>query len=130
MPYTKECDQCGAKVDESWEHWRCPQDSCDGTLRWLSNVYRVWDERNETVNEARVFLADSAEEAAIQYAQEDVDGLIDGIYTHNGLPHHDLEKGGWPISVWDAQGRITRWKVGITEFEPVFGACEAKTQEV
>jgi hypothetical protein len=40
----RECDQCGARADASWEHWGCPQSSthsCDGKLRPLTTEMLV-----------------------------------------------------------------------------------------
>lgn len=129
-PFIKECDQCGAKVDESWASEQCPkhfsEGSCDGTLRWLSNVWRVWfdDETPPSPVNALIIIADTAEEAAIQYAEQDCDGQGDGLYTnHGGMPVH-LSHEGVPLQVWGPDGKVHRFKVGIVEFEPVFGAVE------
>jgi hypothetical protein len=89
-------------------------------------IFQVWDELNAEESCAHEIEADDAEEAAIRYAEEDVDGGIDGIYMHEGGPKPSLRDHGQPISVRAPNGVLSRFKVGVMEFEPIFGAEEIR----
>jgi hypothetical protein len=87
-------------------------------------VYLVWQGSVESEGHARQIEADDIFEAAIQYAEEDVDGLSDGIYlAPEYRPHSDARR-GIPLMVRDPDGNLHQCNTAIIEFEPVFGAVE------
>jgi hypothetical protein len=91
--------------------------------------FSVWDAVNCTEEEAEYIFEDDAKSAAIAYAEQDVDGGIDGIYTNEkGLPLNDLNKEGQPIFVRDSNDVLTRWRVGVVEFEPVYAASQEELE--
>jgi hypothetical protein len=94
----------------------------------LSN-FKVWDEFNASEDTAWEIAADDAEEAAVLYAEKDVDGNTDGIYTCQGREMHNLTAQGQPVSVRCPDGTLKRFKVGIVEFEPVYKATEIANHE-
>ena len=57
------------------------------------SVYKVWDTLNAEQDEAVEIEADSSEEAAAEYAENDRDGWNDGLY-------HDISQ---PIAVYDGR---------------------------
>ena len=96
-------------------------------------IYSVWEGEGGAVAEAgnRQFPheieAFSADEAAEKYAEDDIDGNIDGIYTdEKGEPLWDLKKDGRLIIVEDAYGKVYRFRVGIVEYEPVYASVDAE----
>ncbi len=93
--------------------------------------FKVWDELNGDRESAQDIEADSVEEAAAEYAESDVDGGTDGLYTEReGYgPLGRLEADGHPIRVVDDEGREYRCKAGVVEFEPVFSAVIAGERE-
>ncbi len=91
--------------------------------------FLVWDEFNSSREYAWEITAYDAEDAAIEYAETDVDGNCDGLYTNKQSvygTHNNLERDGQPISVEDPDGKVTRFRVGIVELEPVYRAAEVE----
>ena len=82
--------------------------------------FKVWDALNELEDDSNTqYCKDSAEEAALAYAEGDTDGLCDGLY-------HD---GPQPIMVRCCKtGVLTKFDVGC-EYDPVFSATKAKDQQ-
>jgi len=93
------------------------------------DIYYVWDELNGCRKTAQEIKADSFENAAILFAEQDCDGLSDGLYTNNGMPLRNLERQGHPVMVDDLQ-TTHRIRVGIVEFEPVYGAVRTAVMGV
>ncbi len=88
-------------------------------------VFMVWDELNGSREDAFSVDALDAEDAAKEYAEQDSDGLNDGLYTHEFRELHNLERQGQPISVeLPETGEHWSFKVGVVEFEAVWGAHE------
>jgi hypothetical protein len=84
-------------------------------------TFLVWDTLNSEEKWGRCIEADCAEEAAIQYADDDVDGRCDGLYLGpDGGPMRPAD--GHPIAVRDGDGKKLVFLVSIEEFEPVWGA--------
>lgn len=81
--------------------------------------FKVWDKFNSNESHGIYVTAFDAEEAAIQYAEEDVDGHIDGVYS--GSDGHE-------ICVLDENGKVVVCRVGVEEFEPVYAAYEVKSE--
>lgn len=88
--------------------------------------YRVWDGDNGDEEFCKIVDAYDAETAALKYADDDVDGHCDGLYLdEKGRPLHDVTKGGATIFVRDdVDGELHRFRVGVTELEPVYSAVE------
>lgn len=91
--------------------------------------FSVWDPINESENSALELEADDAQSAAVSYAEQDVDGDIDGLYTNEGEPLSDVAKDGHPIHVRDGNGVVTRWRVGVAGLEPLFAAAPVQFEE-
>jgi len=72
--------------------------------------YRVWDKINSEEEHAGEVDADTPEEAAEQYAEDDVDGNIDGIYVN-----------GHALCVRDPEGTLHEIDV-VVEYDPVYSA--------
>jgi hypothetical protein len=70
--------------------------------------YRVWDKINSDEEHAEEVEANSPEEAAERYAEDDVDGNIDGIYVN-----------GHVLRVRDPEGVLHEIAVTV-EFDPVY----------
>lgn len=87
--------------------------------------YLVWNMRRETRNTASRIRADDPYDAAIIYAENDCDGLHEGLYTQSGEPMTNIARQGLPIAVEDANGEVRVFRVGVTDFEPLFQACES-----
>lgn len=79
-------------------------------------VFRVWDEINSCEEDADEIEAHDAESAAKAAAESNQDGLSDGLYDE-GDPQ--------PISVRDADGTLTRWRIWAS-WRPHFHASEVK----
>lgn len=73
-------------------------------------TYKVWDTINGEEDDANLIEADSPEEAARLYAEQDIDGLNDGLY----------HKHSQPIAVDGAVYNVS------AEMEPRFRARKAK----
>ena len=93
--------------------------------------YKVYDELNSSLKYAKEIEAWDEREAAELYAEDDVDGNIDGIYSEKDDygPMHNLQKDGQPICVVDEKnkesgpcGKMYRFRVGITEYTPIYEA--------
>lgn len=87
------------------------------------SVYLVWDKLNSSREFARTIKADDPEEAAIEYAENDSDGLTDGLYIGHGCMPLVSAKYGQPICVLDGEN-VRTFRVAIVEFDPVFAAEE------
>lgn len=93
--------------------------------------YRVWDKLNGSPESAVEIEADYAYEAAEKYAEQDVDGGMDGCYTRRNVPIHNLRTDGHPVIVEQAvhvdgvNKRVRRvFHVGVVEYEPQYAAVE------
>lgn len=86
--------------------------------------YKVYDEFNSSLEYAEEIEAYDEQEAAETYAEQDVDGNTDGIYYGKGEQWtiRNLQKDGQPICVIDSEGKIYHFRVGITEYEPIYRA--------
>lgn len=86
--------------------------------------YKVYDELNSSLEYAQEIEAWDEREAAESYAEQDVDGNIDGIYgsKDSSFVMGDLQKDGQPICVVDEEGKIYHFKVGVTEYTPIYEA--------
>jgi hypothetical protein len=78
--------------------------------------YKVWDTINSSEESAVEVEALSPDEAAETYADEDVDGGIDGIYS---------VQQGHPLSVRGPDGVLHRYMVTVDYF-PQFYVNEVK----
>lgn len=87
--------------------------------------YLVWDMRDESRQTASRIRADDAYDAAIIYAENDIDGMRFGHYTNKGQPLTNISRQGRPIAVEDQNGEVRVFRVGVTDFEPLFQACES-----
>lgn len=74
------------------------------------NTYKVWDDEQETADQAIDLEALSESDAAEKYAEEDCDGESDGIY-----------ESGRRIGVQDKDGNVTKWKI-TAEYSPTYYA--------
>lgn len=93
-------------------------------------IFYVWDEFNSSREHAAEIEADCAEDAAIEYAEEDSDGLGDGLYTKsNGREIDNLDRDGNPIVVEHDDGTREVFMVGIVEFEPVWGLTKREEKK-
>lgn len=86
--------------------------------------YRVYDEFNGSLEFAEEIEAWDEREAAELYAEQDVDGNIDGIYCSKDdkWAIRDLQEDGQPVCVVDEKEKIYHFKVGITEYTPIYEA--------
>ena len=85
--------------------------------------FKVWDDLNGSERTAQEIEAFDAESAAIDYAENDVDGHADGLYTdEHGHPLDDVADDGLPIRVKDEDGKVLLFRVGVMELEPVYDA--------
>lgn len=92
--------------------------------------FDVWDPINESENAAVEPEAEDARNAAINYAEQDVDEGYSGLYTReDGSSLVDVAKDGHPIRVRDEKGVVTRWRVGLMGAEPLFDAVQAQFEE-
>lgn len=92
--------------------------------------FSVWDPVNESEERALAVEAEDANSAAIIYAEQDVDGGIDGLYAQRGgAPVNNVEKEGHPIHVRDEADKVTRWRVGVVGVESLFDAVQAQFEE-
>jgi hypothetical protein len=92
--------------------------------------YKVWDVINCSEETAMELEADDEMEAAIMYVEEDVDGQASGLYTkEGGMPLDNITRDGHPVHVRDEDGVLTRWHVGVIEFEPTFAAVHRPIEE-
>lgn len=90
--------------------------------------YLVWDALNEERDGAREYEARDPEEAALEYARLDSDGNADGLYVderYNPIP----PERGQPIHVEDADGVVTKFRVSIVEYDPVYRALKDSGEE-
>lgn len=89
----------------------------NGSLEFAQEIDDVWNEH----------------EAAEQFAEQDVDGNIDGLYnSHDDRQERgeicdhglirDLQKDGQPVCVVDEEGKTYHFRVGITEYIPTYQA--------
>jgi hypothetical protein len=80
-------------------------------------TWKVWDEEHETEHGARVWPAEEFsdhESAAHQYAEEDVDGKMDDVYSHSH-----------PLLVRCPTGEL--WRVNVRlSWDPVGGTVSAE----
>lgn len=74
--------------------------------------FLVWDEFNSDRDSAWHIEAYDSESAAEKYAEEDVDGSIDGIYS-----------GGHTVMVEDPEGVVRKFNVRV-DYDPTFYATE------
>ena len=81
----------------------------------------MWDALNQEREDAEHLEAFDAEAAVKSYAECDIDGNCDGIYTDANHNPQSAEH-GQPIHVEDENGVVTKWHVAIVEYEPVYGA--------
>lgn len=79
-------------------------------------TYKVWDEVNASEESAADVEANSPEDAAETYADVDVDGGIDGIYSGHK---------GHPVSVRGPDGDLRRYTVSV-DYTPQFYVKEIK----
>jgi len=87
-------------------------------------TFRVWDPVSESGDHAPVRDVFDAEDAAADYAENDVDGHSDGVYTKNGREIDNLERDGRELVVENLEtGERVVCRVGVVEFEPVYRAC-------
>lgn len=97
---------------------------------WCNPPWKVWDDMQGegaawTVNEFNY-----ADDVAVYYAETDVDGRGEGLYTDkHGMPLRSLKQQGHKVYVRDSTGYLTTWKVGVVEFEPIFDACSGAPDE-
>lgn len=92
--------------------------------------FLVWDADNGDRESAVEINAYDAEFAACEYAEQDCDGNADGIYCHRNEPMNCVAKQGVLVCVVDAEsGQVSRFRVGITEFDPVYAAEPAADAE-
>ena len=100
--------------------------------------FLVWDKINSSREDAStISLLNrglyTAQEAAETYAQRDVDGGMDGLYTadRRGEPCRSAQD-GHPIIVEHLEGpekgKVQTFLVAIIEYEPVWASVE-KTDE-
>ena len=83
--------------------------------------YLVWDPLNGEREGAREYEGFCPESAATEYARLDSDGNADGLYVderYNPISAHR----GQPIHVEDADGVVTKMRVAITEYDPIYRA--------
>ena len=93
-------------------------------------IFYVWDEFNSSREHAAKIEAGCAEDAAIEYAEEDWDGLSDGLYTmRDGSEIDDLDRYGNPIVVEHEDGTREVFMVGIVEFEPAWGLTKREEKK-
>ena len=99
-------------------------DEFNGSLASAHEIDDVWDEQ----------------EAAEQFAEQDVDGNIDGLYYSHAdrqdvgeICDHglisDLQKDGQPVCVVDEEGKIHHFRVGVTEYTPIYEAQLVKEKK-
>ena len=86
----------------------------------------VWDKGSERREGAKHVWASSEWSAAIKHTSSDKDGLTDGLYTKEGHEIQNLARDGRPVCVEDEHGNVTEWRVGVVEFEPVFGSVKVE----
>lgn len=86
-------------------------------------IYKVWDEVNGDEDGAEEIEAYDAEDAAKEYAENDNDGFNDGLY-HDGGEALSSINDGHPIMVRSEDGTLSRFLVGVEEFQPVFRAMK------
>jgi hypothetical protein len=79
--------------------------------------YKVWDKINESEEHARAIEDCAPEYAAEQYAHDDIDGGIDGLYAK-----------GHPICVRDENGELHEFEVSV-EYEPTYTATRVERDE-
>ena len=92
--------------------------------------FYVWDPVNESEDNALEVEAEDAHNASVIYAEQDVDGDIDGLYIRKGGgPIIDMVKDGHPIHVRDENEVITRWRVGVVGLEPLFDAIQVQGKD-
>ena len=86
--------------------------------------FKVWDHLNRDEGDAREIDAYDASDAAESYAEDDPDGMLDGLYTKsNGMPLNSA-MAGHPIMVLGEDGVPRKFLVGVTDMHPVFSSCE------
>ena len=91
--------------------------------------FLVWDTLNCAPEDAECIVeaADFAD-AAIEYAQKDDDGWIDGVYRADGREISDLARYGQPIAVKCIEtGERRDFDVGVVAFHPEWGAQPKET---
>ena len=86
--------------------------------------YKVYDELNSSLEFAKELEAWDEVDAAELYAEQDVDGNIDGIYCSKDdhWTIRNLQRDGQPICVVDKEGKVYHFKVGIIEYTPNYEA--------
>ena len=86
--------------------------------------FKVYDEFNSSLEFAQEIEAYDEREAAELYAEEDVDGNIDGIYSSKDdrWTIRNLQEDGQPVCVVDEEGKVYHFKVGVTEYTPIYEA--------
>ena len=89
--------------------------------------YKVYDELNSSLEFAVEIDAYDEQEAAELYAEQDSDGNTDGIYSSKeDWAIRNLQKEGQPVCVVDEENKIYHFRVGITEYTPVYEATLSK----
>jgi hypothetical protein len=92
--------------------------------------FYAWDPVNEDESKALELEAVDAYSAAVGYAEQDVDGGIDGLYTgKDGGSVFNVAENGHPVHVRGEDGVVTRWHVGVVEAEPLFDAVKVELKE-
>jgi hypothetical protein len=93
----------------------------------MTSSFKVWDPACGTEKTAVVIgNAYDASDAAERFAENDIDGNIEGVYCkapYRDGPVTDVATQGRLLMVrCGANGRLYKVRVGITEYEPVYEA--------
>ncbi len=92
----------------------------------ILKTYLVWDEFNSSRDSCKEILEMNECSAAISYAEQDISGLEDGLYTKEHREIHNLTKEGNFIMVENPEGVTKRFRVGVVSFLPIWDALEIK----
>lgn len=86
--------------------------------------YRVFDELNSSLKFAEEIEAFDEIEAAETYAENDSGGNTDGVYCGKDgqWTIRNLQRDGQPVCVVDQEGKTYHFRVGITEYTPIYEA--------
>jgi hypothetical protein len=125
------CAQCNALMLDFSDFEESQHDKCGGLVKMEPDVieFRVWDELNGSEAEAKPICGVIySRDAALVFARRDSDGIIDGVYTRNGLPMSRMKVDGHVLCVRCPDGSLKRFGVGITDHEPVFSAAELEAK--
>lgn len=115
------CVGIGFDVFRCWLRWKLYRNTKEHEV----TRFKVWDKNSEEKHGEYIDAFD-AEDAAIQFAENAEDAAWVDLYTIDGEAMTDVETEGREVCVKTESGDLIVCRVGVVEFEPVYGAYVQK----